>query len=1581
MSRDALIVGVNLYEDEQLANLKAPATDAEAVAQLLTDYGDFRVKRLPEIIKDNTLQVGRKTKVSLTQLEAALVQLFLPKGQHIPDTALFYFSGHGIRKEQGIAEGFLATSDAYPQLGFYGLSLPWLRRLLRESPVRQQIVWLDCCHSGELLNFAEADPGDRGKGRDRCFIAASREFEAAYEDVSGRHSVLTGALLQGLDPTRQENRAVTNYDLIDFLNQALKSATQRPLFANSGGQILLTGTGAESVNLVLAGICPYKGLTYFDCNEEDPKYFYGRTALTDQLLEKVRQGNFLAVLGASGSGKSSVVRAGLLHQLKLGQRLSGSQDWQLYIFRPGEHPLKRLAEVFVESGLSAIDRANQLVKAEELIGTGDVGLGHLITAVEGSRVVLVVDQFEEVFTLCQDKTERQQFFECLLKAKEREDNKLCLVLTMRADFFGKCAEYGELASQIQQHLVTVTPMTPEELEQAITEPAKKVGLEVERELVTEMMADVQGSPGSLPLLQYTLTELWKQRTVERLTLSAYTRLGGVKGTLQKRANEVYESLSPEEQQTAKRIFLELTQLGEGTEDTRRQVKKRDLVSTEQSQALVDSVIQRLADAKLVVTSTLVEKGLSSEPVAVVDVAHEALIRHWGRLRQWLTENRNALRQKRSIEADAQEWLDKSKARDYLLQGLKLAEAEAFFQRNFEGVSLSLLGQEFVKKSIWRRKSNLRRRIGIVASVIVSLSGLTIFSFIQTREAQRQNKEAQRQSITAKIQASEAFFSSGKQLDALVEAVQAGKNLKDTNLEQNANLNQAVTVKLQQLVYGVQERNRLLGHDGDITSVAFSPDGKIIASASDDGTIKLWNLEGHEIKTQPMSHNSHEVSFSPDSKMLVSAGTDGKIKLWSLEGEELNTLIREYPNNNNIRIVNTSDVLSVSFSPNGKTIASVSNIQINRISTQAITLWNLEGQILKTFPLPENEEWIDKVYSVRFSPDGKTIATGSASGIIRFLDLEGQELPNSPMYHGKTIREVNFSPDGKTIASASGDGTIKLWNLEGEELHTFTGHSENVYSVNFSPDGKTIASASGDGTIKLWNLEGEELHTFTGHSGYISSVSFSPDGKILISGGGDKKIRLWNIERQKPQTFIGHLWEVTSVTFSPDGQIIASGSEDETIKLWNLEGQVLKTFSGHTEGITDISFSPDGHMLASASEDKTARIWNIEGEELINFTGHNDTVSSVMFSPDGKMIASGSSNFTKIWNLEGQEITTLFGNYASFNSDGNRIASSDFEDINLWNLEGKKLKTLRGHSDYIYSVSFSPDGKIVASAGRDKTIKLWNIETQEVKNILDYTTVIDDVSFSPDGKLIASVGSADGLRLWSRNGQPLFHLNDRAYLFYDADFSPDGKRLALGLDNQLTGEGTVMLLNFDLDELLGRSCYLLREYLKTPSNGMSKDDSRRDICDDVKPAPQLLIQQGKELIEKGDIKGAITFYKKAQELDPNLKITVYSWNALCWNGSLRGYAKNVMFACENAVSLASEDVHFYRDSRGLARALTGDTKGAIEDFEAYIKWAENKKQPDDYKIFYYRTQRQGWIDALRAGENPFTPEEKERLLNE
>jgi hypothetical protein len=509
MSRDAVVVGINTYTYPPLSPLTAPAKDAEVIAQLLEKYGDFKVKRLPAVKdkKNDTIRVGTKCKVGLTDLEDAIVQLLKPEGKP-PDTALLYFSGHGLRKSKGIQEGFLASSDVDPSKGNWGLSFQWLRRLLQKSEVRQQIIILDCCYAGEFIDFQEANPGEGGTVRDRCFMAASRSFEVAYEEIDSDHSVFTAALIKALEP--KPNQWVTNYTLTYLISQEQNAFPQRPIYSNLGGSINLTRTWLEKKDSIVIEqrICPYKGLNYFDCTEEDARYFYGRTVLTDELLEKVRTGNFLAVLGASGSGKSSLVRAGLLYQLKLGQRLSSSENWHIKIFQPDVHPLYSLASAFLDSELSDTKLAIQLAQeAEKLEKSGSERLRQLINALDTQRVVLVIDQFEEVFTLCKNTQKRQQFFECLLGALAKTENKLCLVLTMRADFFGKCTEqeYSGLAKQIQHNLVPVTPMSPEELRQAIVQPAKQVEVKIEPELVEQILTDVVDAPGYLPLLEYTLT--------------------------------------------------------------------------------------------------------------------------------------------------------------------------------------------------------------------------------------------------------------------------------------------------------------------------------------------------------------------------------------------------------------------------------------------------------------------------------------------------------------------------------------------------------------------------------------------------------------------------------------------------------------------------------------------------------------------------------------------------------------------------------------------------------------------------------------------------------------------------------------------------------------------------------------------------------------------------------------------------------------------------------------------------------------------------------------------------------------------
>ncbi|AUB81952.1 hypothetical protein THSYN_14035 [Candidatus Thiodictyon syntrophicum] len=475
MATHALIVGINCYD--AAAPLYLPAADAQAIAQRLSEFGEFRkISRLPERISPDRsgLCVDPEGRVTAVQLERAICDLFLPIGGGAPDTALLFVAGHGLRKEAGVPESFLAASDTDAARGNWVLSLLWLHRILAASPVPNQIVWLDTCHSGALLDFQQVDPG-RGT---RCLIAASRPFEYAYEEFARstaerpRHGVLTGALLRALDPAGTPDGRVTNLTLAERVQRALAAEPQHPLIANSGEPIVLTRAAARSAPVAAAsGRCPYKGLAFFQRDNEDPDDFFGRTRLTDELLERLRTGAFLALVGVSGSGKSSVVRAGLLHQLRLGQRVGGSRDWPQVIMVPGADPFVNLAAALIEQ--TAADRA-------AAIAVGRCGTAQqLVTLVDGltadppgTRLILLIDQFEELFTQSPPAVVAP-FLATLLDALDLSQGRLTLILTLRADFYAKCAEqdYSGLARRIQGGQVIVQPMDGTELTQAICAPA------------------------------------------------------------------------------------------------------------------------------------------------------------------------------------------------------------------------------------------------------------------------------------------------------------------------------------------------------------------------------------------------------------------------------------------------------------------------------------------------------------------------------------------------------------------------------------------------------------------------------------------------------------------------------------------------------------------------------------------------------------------------------------------------------------------------------------------------------------------------------------------------------------------------------------------------------------------------------------------------------------------------------------------------------------------------------------------------------------------------------------------------------
>ncbi|NEQ06958.1 MAG: hypothetical protein F6K37_13735 [Moorea sp. SIO4E2] len=1421
---EALIVGINRYpEYTNFNDLTVAALDGANVAQRLEQYGyePFRIQDLPlGLTQKGAGGVSSTGLVKLEELREAVANLFNPPPPNQPpETALFFFSGHGCRQEvDGQQDVFLVTSDAFPDVGIYGYPLRELGQQIATSPVKQVVIWLDCCYSGELLSLLPFIPTDKAY----CLITATRSYEPGVE-ISHEQGVFTKALLAGLNPENHPDGIVNSHNLALFIEQRMSRTRQRPLIANSKQAILLT---TQFPKLSFQDKCPYRSLSYFTALPEDALVFHGRSQLTQQLIERVKtKDRLLVVLGASGSGKSSLLRAGLLYQLKLGQAIAGSDRWHyLEPFTPGVAPKQRLQEV------------QELGKL--LDNKGDNSSLTLVATSE--PVVMIIDQFEECFTMGQPD-QRLEFFNSLSELLDNKDN-LIVLIAMRSDFRGRLREYPQLVEKINKPLINVDHLNRQEIEEAIAKPAELVGLGIEGRLKQQLINDVEDYPGSLPLLQYTLTELWKQSRQQQerfLRLETYQQLGGIEGTLEKRANQVFDSLSAEEQSVARRLFLELTQVGD-TLDTRRRVSLGELVNSHHSLELLDAVSQTLASSE---NRLITRSHQENSQDVVLDVVHEALIRHWGRLLEWKQSYTEGMVVERKLEAAAEEWQQKGKKRDdagVLLLGGKLVEAQEYLNEHGKLGMLNGLAEEYIQVSRHKHKQMTRNR-RLVAGAFIGV--LVLGTVVSTKQA----RKATRSEIEALSQLSETLFVSKQPFDALKESLTAVGKLQKAKRVKGDTTIQAIA-KLQQSLYGVNQYNSLDKHTDTVTSVTFSPDSQTIASASSDKTVKLWNLQGKELHTlKGHSADVTSVVFSYDGQTIATASRDNTVKLWNLQGKELQTLSGH-----------NEPVTSLTFSPDGQTIATAS-------LDNTVKLWNLQGKELHTLTGHNSAH----VYSVAFSRDGQTIASASDDNTVKLWNLQGKEL-YTLTGHSAPVISVTFSRDGQTIASASWDNTVKLWNYEGKEIHTLTGHSAPVISVTFSRDGQTIASASRDNTVKLWNLQGKTLHTLTGHSAPVISVTFSRDGQTIASASDDNTVKLWNLQGKELHTLTGHnSAPVNSVVFSYDGQTIASASDDNTVKLWTLEGKELHTLKGHSADVTSVAFSRDGQTIATASWDKTVKLWNLQGKLLHTLTGHSDWVNSVVFSYDGQTIATASDdntvklwnlkreylhtlkghsapvysvafsrdgqtiataswdNTVKLWNREGKLLHTLNGHNApvysvAFSPDGQTIASASWDNtVKLWNHQGKELHTLKGHSALVTSLVFSDDGQTIASASRDNTVKLWNLQGKELHTLTGHRDWVNSVVFSPDGKTIASASWDKTVKLWNLQGKELHTLTGHRDWVNSVAFSPDGKTIA-----SASADNTVILWNFDLDDLVAQSCKWLDDYLLTHE----EETELRKICD-------------------------------------------------------------------------------------------------------------------------------------------------------
>ncbi|WP_206790289.1 helix-turn-helix domain-containing protein [Amycolatopsis sp. MtRt-6] len=1087
---------------------------------------------------------------------------------------------------------------------------------------------------------------------------------------------------------------------------------------------------------------PYLGLSTFQA--EDADRFFGREQLVAELAARVSNQPFTAVFGASGVGKSSLLRAGL------GPRLS-----HVVVMTPGPDPVEACASWLTRTSGEPLDA----VRAE--ITADPHGLHRMVRKSlpeAGDEFVVIVDQFEEVFTLCRDETVRAAFIAMLTAVTREPFGPVRVVLGVRADFLARCAEHSDLVAALRDAQVLVGPLSPEELRQVIVNPARENGYVLEGALVTAMVAEATGQAGALPLVSHALLQTWRRRRGNTLTLAGYQAAGGIDGALAATAERTYAALADDQQRAAKDLFLRLTAFGEEGPHTRRRIARAELEPS------ADPLLDVLARERLI---TIAE--------STVDLAHEALIRAWPRLGGWLVDDRDGLRVHRQLTEAARGWTELDRDDGALYRGARLAIAREWAADHRP--DLTSVEREFLDTSgrhadaaaaeAARRARVLHRLTAGLSILLVIAVGLSFVAWQQRRDAVAMHRIAVSRQVAGQAV---AMRTSQPDMSKLLST--AAFRMSPTMEAHGAVLSTAAAETYQ---------SELLGHTDAISEAVFSGNGTVLATVSRDQTLALWDVTRRELIARLTGHDTwlRAVALSPDGRYAITGGDDATAVVWNLDRRTKMSSLTGHRDR----------IRAIVFSPDGRTLVTADD-------SGTILFWET-GTWTPTATATVSG---GRVRAMSVTPDGRTLVIAVEDGHAHFWDLPGRTARFTIAAHSAPIADLAISPDGEFLATVSYDRTVGLWRpSDGGAVARMTGHSNEVRAVAFTPEGRSVVSTGIDHTVMVWDIRmrvararmtglthnvyalavhprtgqvasvGEDRKIvlwdlarptlfLAGEPNDVGDVSYSPDGRVLATAGGSQAM-LWDAQTRSPLAVVPGA--VDTVAFSADSRYLAaSGGNRSTVDIWDTRRMTrVAELTGHRDAVLDLEFSAGGAVLASSSIDRTVMLWDtkrwIRTAELL---GHTGAVNGVTFSPDGRTLATaGHDELVMLWDVRNaRHLVTLIGHQSwvrnvRFSPDGRVLASSSIDrTVRLWNVaERRPIATLTGHADAATGIDFSRNGRLLAFTSEDQTVSLWDVEKgASVARLSGHTEPAAAVTFSPDSGTLASVGRDHTAILWS-----------------------------------------------------------------------------------------------------------------------------------------------------------------------------------------------------------------------------------------